>query len=128
MGTDKGKGGGTKRLEQRGRARVIWGMEAGQFFALDEAEAAKRGEALLALWAEARGDWDRAHALAQQAADERAGSWVHAYLHRVEGDEGNAGYWYARAGRRSPGRGVSFAQERAEIAAALLAAEGGASR
>ena len=51
-----------------------------------------------ALWWLARGDWDRAHALAQEDAS-AAGSWVHAHLHRVEGDEGNAGYWYARAGR-----------------------------
>lgn len=54
--------------------------------------------ALLALWHEARGEWDRAHELAQ-AAGGRAGDWVHAYLHRKEGDEGNAGYWYARAGK-----------------------------
>lgn len=95
-------------------------MKPEEYFALDEAEAAKRGEALLALWAEARGEWDRAHGLAQESPDERAGAWVHAYLHRVEGDEGNAGYWYARAGRRAPARGVSFAEERAGIAAALL--------
>ncbi|HEY1794303.1 MAG TPA: hypothetical protein VGG34_15420 [Opitutaceae bacterium] len=55
--------------------------------------------ALGALWLDARGDWAGAHALAQ--ADGGAdGSWVHAYLHRKEGDEGNAGYWYSRARRR----------------------------
>lgn len=54
--------------------------------------------ALLALWWDARGDWAAAHAAAQ---DDRsaAGSWVHAYLHRKEGDLGNAAYWYARAGQ-----------------------------
>ena len=54
--------------------------------------------ALLALWHDARGDWDRAHELAQSAGG-REGDWVHAYLHRKEGDEMNAGYWYARARR-----------------------------
>lgn len=54
--------------------------------------------ALAALWCDAKGDWKRAHESAQQ--DEGAeGSWVHAYLHRKEGDEGNAAYWYRRAGK-----------------------------
>jgi hypothetical protein len=97
-------------------------MKPEEFFALEESDAAERGEALLALWCEARGEWDRAHELAQAAADARAGAWVHAYLHRVEGDGGNAGYWYARAGRRAPARGASLTGERAAIAAALLEA------
>ncbi|HEY8995322.1 MAG TPA: hypothetical protein VIM71_11710 [Lacunisphaera sp.] len=54
--------------------------------------------ALRALWLDHRGDWDGAHELAQQAGG-RDGAWVHAYLHRKEGDAMNAGYWYARAGR-----------------------------
>ena len=50
------------------------------------------------LWWDGKGDWRRAHESAQQ--DEgRDGSWVHAYLHRKEGDQGNAGYWYTRAGK-----------------------------
>ena len=54
--------------------------------------------ALLGLWWDAKGDWNRAHESAQQ--DEgRDGSWVHAYLHRKEGDAGNAAYWYNRAGQ-----------------------------
>jgi hypothetical protein len=53
--------------------------------------------ALLGLWWDAKGDWERAHESAQQ--DEgREGSWVHAYLHRKEGDQDNAAYWYSRAG------------------------------
>jgi hypothetical protein len=102
-------------------------MKPEEFFALDESTAAARGDALLALWCEARGEWDRAHTLAQHAGDHgaspaeaRAGCWVHAYLHRVEGDEGNAGYWYARARKSPPARGTSFAAERAAIAAELL--------
>jgi hypothetical protein len=51
-----------------------------------------------ALWWDAQGDWARAHACAQQQ-DDAAGAAVHAYLHRKEGDLGNARYWYARAGR-----------------------------
>lgn len=54
--------------------------------------------ALAGLWWDAKGDWTRAHESAQQ--DEgRDGSWVHAYLHRKEGDHGNAAYWYSRAGK-----------------------------
>jgi hypothetical protein len=51
-----------------------------------------------ALWWEAKGDWQQAHRCAQQQGD-AAGAWVHAYLHRVEGDLRNAGGWYGRAGR-----------------------------
>lgn len=55
--------------------------------------------ALLALWHDGRGDWTRAHDVAQDI-DDRTGSHVHAYLHRKEGDEANAGYWYRRAAVR----------------------------
>ena len=58
------------------------------------------GDALRALWHDARGDWDAAHGIAQDIHD-RSGSWVHAYLHRKEGDQGNAAYWYRRAGQSS---------------------------
>lgn len=54
--------------------------------------------ALSALWYDARGDWDRAHECAQDQED-LDGSWVHAYLHRKEGDASNAQYWYSRARR-----------------------------
>jgi hypothetical protein len=53
---------------------------------------------LLALWHDARGDWDRAHSIAQDV-DDADGALVHAYLHRKEGDLANAGYWYRRAHR-----------------------------
>jgi hypothetical protein len=73
--------------------------------------------ALRALWLDARGNWDRAHDAAQ--ADEGApGDWVHAYLHRKEGDAGNAAYWYRRA--RKPVCKSSFDEEWATIADALL--------
>jgi len=51
-----------------------------------------------ALWYDAKGEWEMAHTLAQEI-NSRTGSWVHGYLHRKEGDESNARYWYARAGR-----------------------------
>jgi hypothetical protein len=54
--------------------------------------------ALVALWHDAKGDWARAHEVAQDE-DDATGAWVHAYLHRKEGDEGNAAYWYRKAGK-----------------------------
>jgi len=62
------------------------------------AEAEEFEGALRALWWDGRGDWEKAHEIAQDVAGSD-GAWVHAYLHRKEGDEGNAGYWYRRAGR-----------------------------
>jgi hypothetical protein len=53
-------------------------------------------EALLALWYCKKGDWHRAHDVAQDLHTPM-GSWIHALLHLIEGDIGNAGYWYARA-------------------------------
>lgn len=53
---------------------------------------------LVALWHDARGDWEAAHNIAQDIHSWE-GSWVHAYLHRKEGDQWNAGYWYRQAGR-----------------------------
>ena len=52
--------------------------------------------ALVALWHDAKGDWEKAHATAQDI-DDVTGAWVHAYLHRKEGDAANAAYWYRRA-------------------------------
>jgi hypothetical protein len=72
---------------------------------------------LLALWHDARGDWTSAHETAQ-AIDDAAGAWIHAYLHRKEGDASNAGYWYRRAGK--PICRASLEAEWDEIAAALL--------
>jgi hypothetical protein len=73
--------------------------------------------ALRALWLDARGDWDAAHQTAQDVAD-ASGAWVHAYLHRKEGDQGNAAYWYNRAAK--PVCRDSLAQEWDAIAGALL--------
>jgi hypothetical protein len=73
--------------------------------------------ALLALWHDARDDWNAAHESAQR--DESAkGAWVHAYLHRKEGDPANAGYWYRRAGRHLPKCAIDAEWE--QIAGELL--------
>ncbi len=52
---------------------------------------------LLALWHDAKGDWDKAHSFCQSSGSDL--DWVHAYLHRKEGDLSNAAYWYRRAGK-----------------------------
>jgi hypothetical protein len=59
-------------------------------------------EVLLALWHEGRGDWEAAHNIAQIREGTRDYDHLHAYLHRVEGDDWNAGYWYRRAGVKMP--------------------------
>jgi hypothetical protein len=73
--------------------------------------------ALVALWHDGRGDWDAAHNVAQEI-DGPVGAWVHAYLHRKEGDVGNAGYWYARASK--PAARGSLDDEWEAIVRALL--------
>ena len=73
--------------------------------------------ALQALWHQAKGDWHEAHRLAQ-AQDDETGAWVHAYLHRAEGDNANSGYWYRRAGK--PHSSALLNEEWEEIVSALL--------
>lgn len=71
------------------------------------------------LWLAKAGRWDAAHDLCQEVKG-AAGSWLHAYLHREEGDAGNAAYWYARAGKPVPASRVSLEDEWLEIATNLL--------
>jgi hypothetical protein len=75
---------------------------------------------LLALWWDARGDWHRAHEVAQEIENPE-GAWVHAYLHRKEGNPSNAAYWYRQAGR--PAASCSLDAEWEEIAKSLLGNE-----
>jgi hypothetical protein len=75
---------------------------------------------LQALWHDGHGDWNAAHEVAQDVPDPD-GAWVHAYLHRKEGDASNAAYWYRRASR--PVASVPLEAEWDAIAAALLAGE-----
>lgn len=56
---------------------------------------------LKSLWYDGKGDWNRAHAEVDDLGDREA-AWVHAYLHRKEGDIWNADYWYARAKKIRP--------------------------
>ncbi|MCF8224358.1 MAG: hypothetical protein K9J30_00615 [Bacteroidales bacterium] len=72
---------------------------------------------LRALLIDATGDWDTAHSIAQDDPTSN-GSWVHAYLHRKEGDKWNAGYWYDRAGRKMTGKKPEAEWD--DIARALL--------
>lgn len=74
---------------------------------------------LQAMWQEAKGKWEEAHELTQ-AQNNQDGAWVHAYLHRQEGDPSNAAYWYSRASR--PVSQASLEQEWEEIVTALLGA------
>ncbi|MGN6435392.1 MAG: hypothetical protein ACTHMM_02625 [Agriterribacter sp.] len=72
---------------------------------------------LQALWYDGKGNWDKAHDIIQDVEDSTA-AWIHAYLHRKEGDNGNARYWYNRAGRKFPSS--SLQEEWEEITATLL--------
>ncbi|MDP4283237.1 MAG: hypothetical protein Q8891_02350 [Bacteroidota bacterium] len=72
---------------------------------------------LNALWHDAKGDWNKAHELIQDISDENA-SWIHAYLHRKEGDISNAGYWYNRAGKRKSA--IPLDKEWEEIVVAMI--------
>ena len=75
---------------------------------------------LAGLWWAAKGQWDAAHKIVQDESSVDA-AWVHAYLHRVEGDLGNAGYWYRQAGQ--PVANDSLETEWERIASALLGGE-----
>lgn len=72
---------------------------------------------LVALWLDAKGEWNQAHQLAQSIPSSE-GSWVHAYLHREEGDLGNASYWYSKAGKSMPN--ISLDEEWERIVKVLM--------
>lgn len=71
-----------------------------------------------ALWLVKAGRWDDSHDLCQDVPDP-VGAWIHAYLHREEGDLGNASYWYHRAGKEIPETGVTLDDEWCQIATAI---------
>jgi hypothetical protein len=81
------------------------------------APAPQFGAPLAALWWAAKGGWDAAHRLVQDEPSADS-AWVHAYLHRVEGDPANAGYWYRQAGK--PVAAGSLETEWERIASVLL--------
>lgn len=73
---------------------------------------------LAALWEAKAGNWHAAHDLCQEVKGS-AGQWIHAHLHRQEGDLMNAGYWYRLAGKGMPDRSVSIEEEWFDLAKAL---------
>ncbi|NNC89042.1 MAG: hypothetical protein HKN82_11340 [Akkermansiaceae bacterium] len=85
----------------------------------DDAPPPDLAPRLRALWLARAGRWHEAHDLCQDIA-EPDGAWIHAYLHREEGDLGNAAYWYARARRNAPGPEVSLEEEWRAIASAFV--------
>lgn len=74
--------------------------------------------ALRAMWFDVKGDWEASHNIAQDMHDDN-GSWIHAYLHRKEGDEFNAGYWYRRAGKTFSNKNLE--EEQRELVEYFLA-------
>jgi hypothetical protein len=72
---------------------------------------------LQSLWYDAKGNWSKAHEIIQNIDDKNA-AWIHAYLHRKEGDMGNADYWYRRAGRKRPD--MALTEEWADIVKSFL--------
>jgi len=72
---------------------------------------------LQALWFDAKKDWDKAHQIVQDISDKKA-SWIHAYLHRKEGDVFNSEYWYNRAAKKRPN--IPLDKEWEEIAETFL--------
>ena len=81
-------------------ADPTWGLDLDAFKQSLADASPPRGidPSLAALWWGAKDNWDAAHRIVQDEND-KASAWVHAYLHRVEGDLGNAGYWYRQAGK-----------------------------
>jgi len=72
---------------------------------------------LQSLWYDGKGDWNRSHEIIQNIEDKTA-SWIHAYLHRKEGDIGNADYWYRRADKKRPD--ITLKEEWETIVKALM--------
>ncbi|MEP4076678.1 hypothetical protein [Haloferula sp.] len=75
---------------------------------------------LTAMWLAKKGRWDEAHDLCQEIPGS-AGAWIHAWLHRQEGDYGNACYWYSQAGKPAPAADASLDDEWLAITRALSA-------
>ena len=92
-------------------------MNIEEFRQIDSQQIKSYPLALQALWHDYRGDWQSSHQLIDRESDKDC-AWVHAYLHRVEGDLWNARYWYRRSGK--PESKLNLVEERQQIAKALL--------
>jgi hypothetical protein len=86
----------------------------------DATPPASLSSLLQAMWHDGNGDWEASHNIAQEIHSNE-GSWIHAYLHRKEGDNSNAAYWYAKAGKKFPTIGLM--EEWEDISKQLLNAE-----
>src|SRR5262245_39211516 len=84
---------------------------------LAKAKPPSLAPALAALWWAGKDEWDKAHKIVMDEAGKDS-AWVHAYLHRVEGDLANARYWYRQA--QQPGSNKPMAVEWEEITSTLL--------
>lgn len=84
----------------------------------DDAPPPELNSYLKALWYDARDDWKKAHEIVQDLNDRNA-AWIHAYLHRREGDEGNAAYWYRQASKPFP-TGIKLEDEWRDIVSSLM--------
>lgn len=73
----------------------------------------------LSLWYAGVGQWDEAHDIVDSMSDP-VGTYIHAHLHRQEGDLGNAGYWYSRANRSMPNASVSIREEWEQVVREVL--------
>jgi hypothetical protein len=87
---------------------------------LDDKTPPPMNPRLLALWFDGTGEWNKAHSIAQDIPGPE-GAWIHAYLHRKEGDMANAGYWYDRAGKKMPA--YETEREWAELAVNFIGLE-----
>jgi hypothetical protein len=87
----------------------------------EDAPPANLPETLTSLWWDKKGNWDRAHSIAQEIPTVQ-GSAVHAYLHREEGVIWNADYWYRRAGRQRPK--IPLDEEWGQLAIEMLELQG----
>jgi len=106
-------------VDLTGPADPTWGLDLDTFkHALADTDPPRGIDPpLAALWWAAKGDWEAAHKIVQDE-DDKASAWVHAYLHRVEGDSANAGYWYRQAGK--PVAKDSLESEWEQMVSALL--------
>ena len=85
----------------------------------DSAPPAAASDLIKALWYDANGLWDKAHDLVQDLTSLEA-SWIHAYLHRKEGDHSNASYWYHRANKDVPMPSTTLEEEWERIVFEIL--------
>lgn len=92
-------------------------MNIEEFVQQDRQQIKSYSLALQALWYDYHDDWHKSHQTIDTASD-RSCAWVHAYLHRKEGDLSNARYWYRRSGQ--PESKLSLTEERQQITQALL--------